>query len=76
MELIQSFIAVAEAAAKQQIPQDNINSAVGADQPTKSQESAVVEALLFNKPLSVVRSREPGLVKTHLPTDGNKNYAC
>jgi hypothetical protein len=56
MELIQSFIAILEAAAEQQVPQKNTNSTVTADQPTQSQESVVVEALLFNKPVSTVRT--------------------
>ena len=56
MELIQSFIEILEAAAEQQAPQKNTNSTVTAHQPTQSQKSVAVEALLFNKPPSTVRS--------------------
>jgi hypothetical protein len=53
MELIQSFIAIAETAANQQALQTNTNSTVRTHQPPQSPESATVEALLFNKPVSV-----------------------
>ncbi|HEY9633502.1 MAG TPA: hypothetical protein V6D14_08860 [Coleofasciculaceae cyanobacterium] len=53
MELIQSFIEIAETAAKQQALQKNANITVAAHQPT--QELAAIEALLFNKPPSAVR---------------------
>jgi hypothetical protein len=53
MELIQSFIAIAETAANQQALQKNTNSTVRTHQPPQSPESATVEALLFNKPVSV-----------------------
>jgi hypothetical protein len=56
MELIQSFIAIAEAAAEQQAPQKNKNSTVVADQSPQSPESAVIEALLFNKPPATIRT--------------------
>ena len=56
MELIQSFIAILEAAAERQASQENSNSTVAAHQPTKSQEAATVEAFLFNQPLSVVQT--------------------
>lgn len=49
MELIQSFIAILEAAAERQASQENSNSIVADHQPTQSQEAAAVEALLFNK---------------------------
>lgn len=54
MELIQSFIAILEAAAERQASQENGNFTVVAHQPTRSQESAALEALLFNKPPSAV----------------------
>jgi hypothetical protein len=56
MELIQSFIAIPEAAAKQQIQQNNIASIAEAHQLTQSQESATVEVLLFKKPVAAERS--------------------
>jgi hypothetical protein len=56
MELIQSFIAIAQAAASQQAPQKNSNSTVAADQSTQSPESAAIEALLFKKPHFAVRT--------------------
>jgi hypothetical protein len=56
MELIQSFIAIAQVAASQQAPQKNSNSTVVADQSTQSPESAAIEALLFKKPPSAVRT--------------------
>ncbi len=56
MELIQSFIAIAEAAAEQQAPQKNTKSTVKADQSPQSPESAVIEALLFNKPPATIRT--------------------
>lgn len=53
MELIQSFIAIAETAANQQALQTKTNSNVTTHQSPQSPESATVEALLFNKPVSV-----------------------
>ncbi|HEY9739527.1 MAG TPA: hypothetical protein V6C90_03460 [Coleofasciculaceae cyanobacterium] len=56
MELIQSFIEILEAAAERQAAQENGKSTVATHQPIQSQESAALEALLFNKPPSTVRS--------------------
>lgn len=56
MELIQSFIAILEAAAERQASQENSNSTLASHQPTKSQEAAAIEALLFNQPPSVVQT--------------------
>ena len=56
MELIESFIAIPEAAVKQQALQKNLNSSVGAYQATQSQEPTPVQVLLFNQPHSAVQS--------------------
>jgi hypothetical protein len=56
MELIESFIAILEAAAEQQAPPKDSNSTVVAHQPTQSQELAAVEALLFKKSPSAVQT--------------------
>jgi hypothetical protein len=56
MELIESFIAILEAAAERQASQENSNSTVAAHQPTKSQEAAAFEGLLFNKVPSAVQT--------------------
>jgi hypothetical protein len=56
MELIQSFIAIPEAAVKQQVQQQNLASSVEAHQPTQSQELATVEVLLFKKPFFAGRT--------------------
>jgi hypothetical protein len=57
MELIESFIAILEAAAERQASQENSNSTVAAHQPTKSQEAAAFEGLLFNSSVREVPSR-------------------
>ena len=56
MELIQSFIAIAEAAAKQQTLQKNANSTVAVYQAAQSQELTPAQVLLFKKPHSAVQS--------------------
>jgi hypothetical protein len=45
MELIQSFIAISEAAAKQQAGKKNVVSTVDTHQQSQSQESAAVAAV-------------------------------
>lgn len=55
MDLIQSFIAIPEAAAKQQALQNNANCIMGVHQQSQSQESVAVQVLLFKKPSSEVR---------------------
>jgi hypothetical protein len=55
MDLIQSFIAIPEAAAKQQALQNNANCIMGVNQQSQSQESVAVQVLLFKKPSSEVQ---------------------
>jgi hypothetical protein len=56
MDLIQSFIAIPEAAAKQQALQSNANCIMGGvNQQSQSQESVAVQVLLFKKPSSEVQ---------------------
>jgi hypothetical protein len=56
MELIESFIAIPEAAVKQQALQKNTNCSIEAYQATQSPEPTPVQVLLFNKPHSAVQS--------------------
>lgn len=49
MELIQSFIAISAAAAKQQDEQKKLTPTVEAIQPTQSQESTTANLLLLKE---------------------------
>ena len=56
MELILSFIAIPEAAARKQALQINAASTVEAHQLTQSQESSTFQILLFKKTTKTLRT--------------------